>query len=428
MGLVLLIDPHARHVEWSGGVAVSLRGGYAPLIPGQVSEPALRLSINPTAAMLYEDRVRRRRLQLDYSPLIYLRASRQYYERSQVRRPLLFHSLRTSYGADISPILRWQAAVGGTLGESDYSLQASQLGTDPSTDDGSSPGGLQGSLLDQPVVRTGALVGGVSLVATPHPLHALTVGPSFAVRRLLSDVPAESGAAGLTFDQTSGDLALGHRYAASAVDSLSTTVLGGYADFGVNGSQAYSSAGTSWRRRLRPWLDSEVTAGAFVTIQVRPREGNTPVPVGLPVLPTVDYLLAGRVLQRRLLRISTNVNVGTRAYFDPVQGSVLPLAGGGGRVDFEFPPDVAFGVSANFYTPPTPPGELEANTAGAGRTTLTVQAPVTIRLGPRYSMEVGALFTGRGPHLSQVDVAGAFPQTEYWLYVSFNAFFTSQGS
>ena len=191
------------------------------------------------------------------------------------------------------------------------------------------------------------------------------------------------------------------------------------------GAQAYAAGSLAWLRRLRPWLDSQLTGGAFYTVQVVQPESGNAIPQGLPVIPTIDYLLAGRLLQRSALRISTNVNLGTRAYFDAVQGSVLPLAGGGVRMDFEHPPDLTVGFSASFYTPPTQPSSAEASNPATGRSSLSIRTPITYRISRSLSMEFGTIFTGRGPHLSLVDSSGPFPQKEFWVYVSFRAFYST---
>lgn len=429
MGLVLLIDPSAKSVEWSGGVAVELRGGYAPPVANLQSEPALRITVAPTAVMLYRDRPRNRELWVEYTPSAYYRLSEQTLANSQLRRPLVFNQLRARYLGDFNRRVSWSSVVGGSIGELDYSLQAAQLGTNPTVGaDGSTDnpvdGGSQGQLGDQLVIRTGDLSGAFGITVRPHPLHSVTVQPSVTVRQLLGSQPS---GAGFNYDQKSGDLSLTYGYVASAVDRLAATVTGGYADFGPQGSQAYTAASVLWSRRLRPRLDSQLAAGGFFTQQVRlPDSAASSSGDGLPVLPTVDYYLSGSLLQRSALRIQANINAGNRAYFDAVEGGVRPLAGGGVGLDFIHPPDVTVGLAASYYTPSLPPTQNEIDNPSNGRTALSVRVPVTYQLTRNHSLEIGTIFTGRGAHLALIDEAGeAFSQTEFWVYVSFRTFYSS---
>lgn len=428
LGLLFAIDPRARHVDWSGGAAVELRGGGSPVFPGEPIEPALRITIAPTASMLYEDRVRGRQISLEYSPQIYTRISEDYYRLSTVRRPLTFHQLRARYAGDLDRRWSWSGAAGASIGELDYSLQATQLGASPSTDAGAGTEGQQGALLDSPVILTGGFSGAVGLTGRLTPLHSITFQPSVTLQRLLSELPPDptTGAAGLTFQQTSADLSVSHGWVASRVDTLTSSLTGGYADFGVNGAQAYASLDAAWRRRLRPRLDSQLTGGAFFTVQLQGRSER-----GVPALPLVDYQLVGRLLERSRLRIVGDVNVGTQAYFDPVQGSVLPLAGGGVSLDFVMPPDLTAGLEASFYTPPTAPDaadEAEAANAASARTTLTVRTPVTYQIDRHHAVEVGTMLTARGPHLGVEGPAGRFSQLEAWLYVTYRLSYTTARS
>ncbi len=189
------------------------------------------------------------------------------------------------------------------------------------------------------------------------------------------------------------------------MDTVGATVSGGYSDFGsTNGSQAFTSAALNWRHRLRPRLDSELIGGAFVVRQVVPPTDNagTAVSDGGSVLPIGSAILVGRVLERARLRIVADVNLGSQAYFDPVRGSVLPLSGGGAGLNFIMPPDWTAGVTASFFTPPTPSSEDELRAAGdptAARTTLTVRTPVTYTISSHLGLEFGTIATGRGPKL-----------------------------
>ena len=434
LGLVLLIDPWAKTVDFSGGVAVELRGGYAPLQSGGDPSPTARISIVPTATIQYGDRIRNRQLLFEYSPQMFMVMSQQYFAATTVRRPLFFHQVRGRYSGDFNTRWSWVGTAAGTIGESDYSLQASRLGTDGSgggdgsqgTGDGDvvvdSEGNIQGSIPTAPILVTGGASAGVGFTGRLSPLHSLTIQPGVTIRRLIR-TPVEDGG-GTSYNQTSANLGISHGYTASAVDSIFTTFGGGYADFGDNGSQAFASTDVRWLRRLRPRLDNQLALGVFFTQQVRARATDSVEPTGLPVLPTVDYLLSGRVLQRSRLRIATTFNMGTQAYFDAVQGSVLPLVGGGFGVNFAMPPDVTAGVTASFYTPPTAPSEAEADNPAAGRTAIGFATPVTYQLSRSLSLEFGTIFTGRGPHLASAG-SNPFPQFEFWTYVAFRSFFTT---
>lgn len=420
-----MVDPWAKNVDWSGGAAFEVRGGVAPLRPGDDPEPALRLTVAPNARFVYQDRVRGRELSLEYAPQLYGRISRDYCEISRCERPLQFHQLRARYAGDLNRRWSWSGAAGGSAGELDYSLQSSQLGSDQTADDGAvGSSGQQGTLLGDPVIWTGGFSASMGLTGQLTRLHSITMEPSVTVQRLLSTVSSSSGTA--TFDQTSADLSVSHAGVISRVDTITSRLLGGYADFGANGTQAFGSATAAWRRRLRPRLDSELSGGAFVTVQV---EGSSER--GVPVMPLVDYILVGRLLERARLRIISDVNVGTQAYFDPVEGSVLPLGGGGVSLDFVLPPDLTAGISASFYTPSVPPtatDQAEAASPASVRTTLTVRTPVSYQIDRNRAVEAGTIFTARGPHLGVTASSGRFPQTEFWLYVAFHLDYTTARS
>jgi len=440
MGLVLLIDPWAKNVEFSGGVALEVRGGFAPLQPGgsSPSEPTIRISLAPTGVLVYRDRVRIRELRLEYSPQALYRWSERYAEVSQLNRPLVFHQMSASYGASLSPRVSWYGGLGGNIGEMDYSLQSAQLGntsapdgSTPETGDGGTPQDPVAQPSDVPVLRTGGLSGSVGLTGRVTPLHSFSISPSFTVQRLLTEIPSDpmSGGTGFTLNQTSAALSISHQGVISRIDSITTTATGGYADFSTNGSQAFTSGAVAWSRRLRPRLDSRLTGGVFFTRQVIvPLDGNGEerAALGIPLLPTVNYSLTGRVYQRAKLQISTNVNAGTQAYFDAVQGSVLPLAGGGFSVNFLLPPDLTIGLTGSYYTPPTAPNVTDANSPAAGRSALSLSTPVTYQIRRNLSMAAGTIFTGRGPHISLIDASGPFPIREYWVYVSFRVAFAAR--
>ena len=93
MGLVLMVDPWAKNVDFSGGAAFELRGGLAPPQPSQPSEPTLWLSVAPRAMVTYSDRIRGRQLSLEYSPQAFLRVSEGYYAATDVRRLRAFLQL-----------------------------------------------------------------------------------------------------------------------------------------------------------------------------------------------------------------------------------------------------------------------------------------------------------------------------------------------
>lgn len=419
MGMILMIDPWAKTVDFSGGVAFDLRGGIAPLQAGQPSEPTVRISISPTFVLTYRDRGRSREARLEYTPQAYYRLSQRYLEVSNVRRPLFFHQIRARYGSSLSPRWSWQGVGGATIGEADFSLQTSALGSgnqgDDPAGDPSNPG--QPATAESPIVTTGGFTAGGGLTGRLTPLHSITIAPSVSIQRLLSGSEAASG---FTYNQTSGDLSIAHGGTISQVDTITTTATGGYADFSTNGAQAYAAANVAWRRRLDTQLTSGLSGGVFFTQQVRSPQNNAVggTALGLPLLPTINYSLSGAIHQRARLRITANINAGTQAYFDAVQGSVLPLAGGGFAFNFFLPPDINVGASASLYTPPTAPPEVEVNNPAAGRSSLNIGVPFSYRIDRNLSMESGFTFTGRGPHFSQIDAGGAFPVREYWLYTA----------
>ena len=474
LGLVLLIDPKANNVDVSGGATIDTRGGLAPSQPGQPPEPVLRISLSPRAAVVYQSRVRNRRLSFEYTPRAFLVLSDSILGSSQVPgRPLLFHQLTSRYSADLSPRWSWTATLGGSLGEQDYSLQSGGLiqgdGSEAEAGVDSEVQPTQAGLVDDPIIVTGGLAGGFGFTARLAPLHTLTIGPSVSLQRLVSEPPTSGDGSTVSFDQTSYELATSYAWGASRIDTVGVTAVGGYADFGaVNGTQAYASGALNWRHRLRPRLDSELVGGVFFTRQVRSPVDDTGVEVdssAVPLMPVGNAILIGRVLERSRVRVTADVNLGSQAYFDPVQGSVLPLSGGGAGVSVELPPDWTMGLNASFYTPPVSPTESERRQAGdptASRTTLSVRTPVSYVVNQNMSLELGTLITARGPSVASgipdptqvysnlIDDMGVdtgtphsletvpfdeirfdpwrFTQAEFWVYVAFQFDFTTASS
>jgi hypothetical protein len=453
MGLVLMVDPWAKHVDWSGGAALELRGGLAPPTPSRASVPTLRLTLAPQATMTYQDRVRGRQLSLDYTPQLVFSVFEGKAELSAIPyRPLLFHQATLRYAGDFNRRWSWQGSAGGSIGQQDYSLQSGGLVQGDGTTNTTAP--AQGTLVDDFIITTGGVAAGVGLTGQLTPLHSLSLGPTVTVQRRIDGDDAAAGTVSL--DQTSYALDVSHAWLASRVDTVGSALAGGYADFGpINGSQAFGSAELSWGRRLRPRLDSQVQGGVFFTQQVRARQtqsgqtSTTDVQV-VPFMPIGNLGLTGRLLERSRLRIASDVNVGSRAYFDPVQGSVLPLVGGGASFDFSLPPDLTVGLAATFYTPGTRPTDSEyrnAATPATSRTVLTVRTPVSYRIDRHWTVEAGTLVTARGPNLRtgipRLDLIPApetiatidlddivfdpwrFTQTEFWLYVAFRVRYTT---
>lgn len=447
-----MVDPWAKNVDFSGGAAVELRGGLAPPQPSLASVPTLRLTVAPLGTMIYQDRVRGRQVSLVYAPRFVLGVFEGKRDLSSVPyRPLQFHTATLRYAGDLSRRWSWSGSAGGSLGEQDYSLQSGGLVQGDGTTDPTAP--TQGTLIDDPVITTGGFSAGVGLTARVTPLHSLSVRPSVTVQRLLSDPPS-SGSGVVSFDQTSASLELSHAWFASRVDTVSTRASGGYADFGSNGSQAFGSGDLAWSRRLRPRLDGQLLGGVFVTRQLRDRADMTTSPSaakGLPLMPIVNVGLSGRLLQRSRVRLSTAINAGSQAYFDPVQGSVLPLTGGGASFDVSLPPDLNLGLAATFYTPPTTPTDFEyrnADDPSTARTALTVRTPVSYTIDRNLSLELGTILNARGPNLRTgiprldairppetidgIDLEDIvfspwrFTQLEVWLYISFRMSYTTQ--
>lgn len=452
MGLVLMVDPWAKHVDWSGGAAVELRGGWAPPAPSLPAEPTLRITVSPQGTMIYRDRVRGRQLSLDLAPQMFFSVFPDKAEYSDIpARPLFFGQASLRYAGDLGPRWSWQGSTGASFGEQDYSLQSGGLvqgdgAVADATD--SSQGPSQGTLVAKPIIFTGGFSAGVGLTGRLTPLHSLSFGPTVTLQRRL-DEPAPNQP---SLDQTSVELDVSHAWVVSRVDTLGTAISGGYADFGpINGTQAFGSVDVSWRRRLRPRLDSQVLGGVFFTRQLQERDapdgmqGSAPSAEAVPIMPIVNLGLSGRLLERSRVRLSSNVNVGSQAYFDPVQGSVLPLTGGGASFDVFLPPDLTVGLASTFYTPPTEPSDFERNSAddpATARTVLTVQTPVTYEVDRNLSVEVGTIVSARGPSLrteipTERDPMTMLPtafgpwrftQAEVWLYVSFRLRYTTERS
>ena len=104
--------------ELGAGAQATAEAGFAPIAPGEPSDPAVAFTLVPEASITWY--ARRRALTLRYAPRFYTRHPNLL----GTARPLLLHRGFVEYGEVLSRRVRLATLVSGSMGEVDYSSQA----------------------------------------------------------------------------------------------------------------------------------------------------------------------------------------------------------------------------------------------------------------------------------------------------------------
>ncbi len=412
--LVLFEDPGAKAVDVLGGGVVQVQAGRAPLRPDADPVGSVATTLTPNVELLYRDRARGGTFSLGYAPRVLYR----WPNIAGLRRPLLLHQATMTYGARVSRLWDFAGRASASVGEVDYTAAQTVFGDS------------QGTLPSLEVIQYLQTRAGVVFEGRLSRRQTLGIIVDGGYAAPLGDdgVPDDMATLVPTLPRSYlGTLGISHAYDLTPVDVLTSSIGGTFIDFDARGAQTTESASVRWNRRITSRLESRVGLGAYAVQVVRePTTGLQPSD-SVPVLPTADAGLNGRLYQRARVRLTGDAGASLQAYFDQVTGEVLPRAGGALGLTAFFPPSWTAGASVNFYTLATAqPRDFEGLSVDpslTGDTVVSARTPVSYRIDERFAVEFGTIVSARAPHVRTADFA--FRQLETWVYFAFRVQFST---
>ncbi len=393
--LLLAIDPRGTRVDVAGGVTAEVRGGYAPLLLSDPSRPSFLTVVVPSI----DFRVMRRRgtFNLGYAPRALLRQPNPF----NIARPLFLHSITSGYQVAISRAWRLTAGVDATVGELDYTAANLVFGQ------------IQSGLPDTEILSFALIGAQVTIDGRIAPRQSFAISPSATFRQALNVADER---AGVLPAARSGNLGLLYAYEATQRDTVEVALSPGVLDFEPGALFFNVDARAAWRRRLRPRLASRIDAGAFGTSVIAGQDAATSA--SSRVLPVGGAALEGRIASHSDFYVDANINAGFLGFYDYIQGTLQPRAGGGVQVTATIPPRWSVGLNASLFTAATrkPQPEIMGQPPPI-ETVLLTQVPVTYRIDDTKQIEFGAIANFRMPHLRVDDFSAT--SSELWGYVAF---------
>jgi hypothetical protein len=400
---VVAVDPRARRVDVSGGVAVELRGGVAPRTFVDPPEPTLLMIVSPNADL----EVRHRRsgtFNLGITPRVQYRTP----NRLSVERPIVLAQMYATHEADITRTWRSRWDLGASVGELDYTGVIFALG------DG------QATTFDVDVAQFAFASAQAELAGRVAPKHTILLAPRFELRAPIGRT-ADAARDGLSLlpTQLFGTVALGHRIQVTDIDAVETTVRPGLVDY--NGEVTFFSGDgrVGWQRRFRPALRGQADVGVFGARTLRTTDDAATQAGEVKVFPVGGLQLIGRLYGRSTHEVEGNLGAGVVGFFDRVTERVEPRANVTAGITTFVPPKWRIGISAMGFTPVTrePVPLIGAMMQRIPETVVTATTPVTYTIDDHAQFEFGTVFSVRGSHFADPDFE--FTQLEAWLYVAF---------
>lgn len=395
--LLLLIDPKAGKVDVSGGIAAETRVGRAPVSVVSDPETSFLMIVTPNADLRVRHR-RRGEFTIGYAPRVQWRLP----NRLSINRPILLHQLYSLYGVPLTRRWRMQITTGASVGELDY--------TGFSIGFGDTQAGLPDVDVAQFVIGTAA----IRFEGEVDRRQALFIEPSVATRapildtrRTLDDfeVPLRT--------QTIGTLTVGHRYAATRLDTVSTTLAPGVVDYDQQTTYATGSGRVDWARRLTLRLQTEFGGGLFVAQPIRNSETASDK---FQAFPIGSGTIVGRLRSRSSHWVEGRLSLGAGAFFDRLEERVEPRGNVAARINTVVPPRWVIGALVAAYTPLTSEPELRAGIERDDETTIRGETPITYTINDSTRFEFGTVFSVRSNHLAASSFS--FTRLETWLYVA----------
>jgi len=408
LGLALAVDPGARSADISGGALVELRGGWAPVLPGQPQEAGMLLIVQPNVDLRVRDR-RRGVFLVGAAPRMLMRQPNPL----RLDRPLFLGTMHASY--NVSLTRRWDFGVRGysVVGELDYTSNALVLGPVQGTTPGADV--TKYAIVDFAAPITGRLTRRNRLNITPSIGYRTPFGPS------LSPITLADGRVVQPLPQfITANLAVADQYTASDRDMIEPQVRVGYVDFDPGAVFLEAEGRLGWDRTILPRVVGHIDAGVL-TAQIVARQDDM-ADASSRTLPVGTASLFGELVQKADVRLDGTLGAAYIAYFDPILARLEPRAGGFVQLAVRIPPEWRVGVRASVYTAANRSPRVEP-VVGPGpmidpdETFFAFDAPVTYRINDNMAAEVGAIVTTRAPHFrsDQFEVRN----TEVWGYVAF---------
>ncbi len=419
LATVLAIDPSGRSADVSGGALVELRGGWAPVLPGQPQEPSMLFVLQPNVALRVRDR-RRGVFLIGGSPRMLMRIPNPL----QIQRPLFLGIMNASYNVALTR--RWDFGVRGysVVGELDYTSNALVLGpvqgTPPSNEV------TKYAVVDFAMPFTGRITRRHRLGITPSAGYRTPFGPS------LDPITLPDGRVVQPLPKfVTANLGVADQYTATRRDMVETQVRLGTVDFdpGVVFLEAEGRLG--WDRTIAPAVVGHIDAGVL-TAQIVARQDDRS-DAQSRTLPVGTASLFGELVRKAHVRLDGTIGAAYIAYFDPILARLEPRAGGFVQLAVRMPPRWRIGMRASAYTAANRgPREDPAAMPGAPRidpdeSFFAFDVPVTYRIDENMAAEIGAIVTTRSPHFRSDQFE--LHNTEVWGYVAFRfAMGTARGA
>ncbi len=400
----LVLALSVGQLEVQTGVRASASGGTRPLGIGVTSTAAgdtfgiVDLELTPRVGLRL--RSRRHDLTLGYAPRI---LQRTFVESGDVNRPLVLHSVDLVHTARLGAQVDWRSSGLLTTGEIDYAAAPALF-----------LGGRAGAAAIAPGA---AAIRFTTLAASTGPTFRLGRGTELLTEATFSysapeDDPAAAPAAPALFarqieGRVRGDLE--HRFDARNAlrGTLPVTV------YDVAGLQFVVIAPLAGYQLRSGWYEVGVGAGAALVL-VRGEASALPSEDTRAdtLRPLLRFDASLRLLRTRRLDASLRTIATLEVQPNPVLFSVDPRATLDGALELRFGERWSFGVAANLVTLATLEPRAALATPGAptaaavlSDTMLTVVAPLRYAIDESLSVELGARFGARGPHLGADDFA-----------------------
>lgn len=401
---VLAIDPRAHRVDVSGGVSAEVRGGLAPRSPTDTAEPTFLTILTPNVDL----QVRQRRagtFNLGLSPRVQFRAP----NRLSVERPIFLAQMYATYGVDLTRTWTMDVDLGASVGELDYTGVVFGLGSG------------QANTFDIDVAQLAFGAAQVDFEGRLTPVHSIIISPRFEVRTPIGRTAEEADAGNTQLPtQLTGMLSVGHRYQASTVDAIETTVQPGLVDYNNEVTFFSADGRVGWERQLRPELRSHLDLGVFGARTLRSSDTTAAQDEDdVKVFPVGSFRFTGRLYGASTHSLEGNVGGGAVGFFDRISERVEPRGNLSAGLTTIIPPRWTVGVSASAFTALTQsPRPIPPNTTfRVPETVIAGTTPVTYTIDNNTQVEFGTVVSMRASHFA--DPAFEFSQFEGWLYIAF---------
>ncbi len=408
--LWLAVDPASSRVDVSGGAAVELRGGRAPVTPLADPEWAMLSIITPEVAMETASR-RGTTLRIAYAPRVQQRLPNVL----DIRRPLLLHQNELSLLHTLTR--RWNLGLNlaSRVGESDYNSSSAVLDDDTGAGNATAPDVdvLQIVVGSGILSATGRLTRRHTLELRAGGSYRGTIGDTGTVTTTTVDEDGNETTEERQAlpNQTSVTVTAGLVSRVTQADRVGVALEPGFVRFderGQEGGFRSLTARTTWDRAIHASLNTSLTFGVFGAL-VDGGDARV-IPMGLAELD-------GVLRQRANHRVTGSVAAGIVPYFDRVTSTLNPRATTTANVAVALPPRWTVRGLVSLVTNTTAEPITPLNDVPITETALRLVVPATYDINDEQQFEFGLIMAARAPHLASPGFE--FNQLESWLYVAY---------